>query len=621
MEKVFEEMVETRRLRSPIVVVLGHVDHGKTTLLDKIRGTAVTKKEPGEMTQHVGASFVPTHVIDSIAEPLKKFIRFRLRIPGLLFIDTPGHEAFANLRRRGGSIADLAVLVIDIADGVKPQTIESIEILRERGVPFVVAANKIDKIPGWRSRENSSFTENSMKQDKKALDTLDRAIYTIIGNLAGLGVDAERFDRVRDFKRVVPIVPVSAKTGEGIPELLAVLAGIAQQFLEERLRYAEGPARGVVLEVKEEPGLGMSIDAIIYDGIMRKGDIIVLGGFEGPIITKVRALLLPKPLDEMRAPTDRFTSVEEVYAAAGVKIAAPNLESAIAGSPILVAHDEEEASMLAPKVVEEMRSLRIFSQETIGVVVKADTLGTLEALTSMLRRRSIKIRIADVGPLSKREAIEASIVAREDRYLGVVLLFNVGINSDAEEVIKAQGVKIFAGNIIYKLVEDYIEWVNEERRREKERELERLVRPGKIRIIPGYIFRRSDPAIVGVEVLGGIIRPGYPLMRSDGRALGHIMQIQDAGKAIQIARSGMSVAISIRGDILVGRHVDEGDIIYTDIPENNVNELVEKFSQDLSDDELLTLKEIIEAKRKVNRTFASSAYIRLQQILSKRSAK
>ncbi|GAY25526.1 translation initiation factor IF-2 [Desulfurococcaceae archaeon AG1] len=610
-------MGEARRLRSPIVVVLGHVDHGKTTLLDKIRGTAVVKKEPGEMTQHVGASFVPTHVIESIAEPLKKFIRFRLRIPGLLFIDTPGHEAFANLRRRGGSIADLAVLVIDIIDGVKPQTIESIEILKDRSVPFVIAANKIDRIQGWRSFEDTPFMESSKKQDKRALEALDRNIYSIVGSLSSLGIEAERFDRVRDFRKTTPIVPVSAKTGEGLPELLAVLAGIAQQYLEERLVYAEGPAKGVVLEVKEEQGLGTTIDAIIYDGVMKRGDIIVLGGFDGAIITKVRALLLPKPLDEMRAPTDRFNNVEEVYAAAGVKISAPNLEKAIAGSPILVAQNEEEAKILAAKISEEIGSLRISSQDTLGLVVKADTLGTLEALVSMLKKRNIPIRIADVGPLSKREAIEAAVVSKDNRYLGAVLLFNVGVNSDAEEILRGSGVKLFQGNIIYRLVEDYIEWVNEEKRKERERELEKLVRAGKIRIIPGYVFRRSDPAIVGVEILGGVIRPGYPLMREDGRSLGTIMQIQDAGKTINIARTGMSVAISIRGNILIGRHVNEGDIIYTDIPENHVNELVDRFAQDLSNDELLVLKEIIEIKRKSNKLFATSSYIKLLQILGK----
>ncbi|HWQ17910.1 MAG TPA: translation initiation factor IF-2 [Sulfolobales archaeon] len=610
-------MGEVRRLRSPIVVVLGHVDHGKTTLLDKIRGTAVVKKEPGEMTQHVGASFVPTHVIESIAEPLKKFIRFRLRIPGLLFIDTPGHEAFANLRRRGGSIADLAVLVIDIVDGVKPQTIESIEILRDRSVPFVVAANKIDKIQGWRSFEDTPFMESSKKQDKRVLEILDRNIYSIVGSLSSLGIEAERFDRVRDFRKTTPIVPVSARTGEGLPELLAVLAGIAQQYLEERLVYAEGPAKGVVLEVKEEQGLGTTIDAIVYDGVMKRGDIIVLGGFDGAIITKVRALLLPKPLDEMRAPTDRFNHVEEVYAAAGVKISAPNLEKAIAGSPVLVAQSEEEAKSLAAKISEEIGSLRISSQDTLGLVVKADTLGTLEALVSMLKKRNIPIRIADVGPLSKREAIEAAVVSKDNRYLGAVLLFNVGVNSDAEEILRGSGVKTFQGNIIYRLVEDYIEWVNEEKRKERERELEKLVRAGKLRIIPGYVFRRSDPAIVGVEILGGVIRPGYPLMREDGRSLGTIMQIQDAGKTINIARTGMSVAISIRGNILIGRHVNEGDIIYTDIPENHVNELVERFAQDLSNDELLVLKEIIEIKRKSNKLFATSSYIKLLQILGK----
>ncbi len=612
-------MAGAKRLRSPIVVVLGHVDHGKTTLLDKIRGTAVVKKEPGEMTQHVGASFVPTHVIESIAEPLKRFIRFRLKIPGLLFIDTPGHEAFANLRRRGGSIADLAVLVVDVIDGVKPQTIESLEILRDRGVPFVIAANKIDRIQGWRSFEDTPFMESSKKQERKALEILDRNIYSIVGSLSSLGIEAERFDRVRDFRKTVPIVPASAKTGEGLPELLAVLAGIAQQYLEERLVYAEGPAKGVVLEVKEEHGLGTTVDAIIYDGVIRRGDIIVLGGFEGPIMTRVRALLLPKPLDEMRAPTDRFNSVGEVYAATGVKISAPNLEKAIAGSPILVAQSEEEARNTAQRISEEIGSLRIFSQDTLGLVVKADTLGTLEALVSMLRKRGIPIRIADVGSLSKREAIEATIVSKDDRYLGAVLLFNVGVNSDAEEILRSSGVKVFSNNIIYKLVEDYIEWVNEEKKKERERELEKLVRAGKMRIIPGYVFRRSDPAIVGVEILGGVIRPGYMLMREDGRSLGSIMQIQDAGKAISIARTGMSVAISIRGNILVGRHVSEGDIIYTDIPENHVNELVERFAQDLSDDELLVLKEIIEVKRKINKLFAASSYVKLIQILEKLS--
>ena len=603
-----------KRLRSPIVVVLGHVDHGKTSLLDKIRGTAVVKKEAGEMTQHVGASFVPSHVIESIAEPLKKIINFKLRIPGLLFIDTPGHEAFANLRRRGGSIADFAILVIDVIDGVKPQTIESIEILRSRKVPFLVAANKIDKIPGWRPYIDKPFLETIKMQDPSVQRELDNKIYGIVGSLSTLGFSADRFDRIRDFRRTVAIVPVSAKTGEGIPELLAVLAGLTQQYMANRLIFAEGPAVGSVLEVKEEPGLGTTIDVIIYDGVIKKGDLFVTGGVGGPIVSRVRALLLPKPLDEMRAPSDRFSSVDEVYAAAGVKIVASDLEGVVAGAPIRVVWDEKEIEDVKKKIYDEIRELRIFSPDTAGVVVKADTLGTLEALVDMLKKRSIPIKIADVGPLTKNEALEALITRNTNRYYGVILLFNVDMLREAKEIIEANKIPVFHNNIIYRLVEEYLEWIEREKSEEIRRGLDNLYRPGKIRVLPGYVFRRSDPAIVGIEVLGGVIRPGYPLMREDGRRIGFIMQIQERGKSLEIARTGASVAISIRGNVMVGRHFDEGDILYTDVPEEHLQQLVEKYWNFLSDDEKLVMREIVEIKRKIDKSYALTIYLKLKSM-------
>ena len=601
-----------KRLRSPIVVVLGHVDHGKTSLLDKIRGTAVVKKEAGEMTQHVGASFVPSEVIEAIAEPLKKFISFKLKIPGLLFIDTPGHEAFSNLRRRGGSIADFAILVVDVIDGVMPQTVESIEILRSRRVPFLVAANKIDKIPGWRPYLDQPFLDSFKMQAPSVQRELDNKIYSIVGSLSSLGFSADRFDRIRDFRRTVAIVPVSAKTGEGIPELLAVLAGLTQQYMSDRLVFAEGPAVGSVLEVKEEPGLGTTIDVIIYNGVIRRGDVFVTSGVDGPIVSRVRALLMPKPLDEMRAPSDRFSPVEEVYAAAGVKIVAPDLEGVVAGAPLRVVWDVSELEEVKKKVYEEVREIRIFSPDTAGVVVKADTLGTLEALIDMLRKRSIPIRIADVGPLTKNEALEALITRNTNKYYGVVLLFNTGMLREAQEIIETNKIPVFSSNIIYRLVEEYLEWVEREKQEEVRRGLDNLYRPGKIRVLPGYVFRRSDPAIVGVEVLGGVIRPGYPLMRDDGKRLGTIMQIQERGKALDIARTGASVAISIRGNVMVGRHFDEGDVLYTDIPEEHLQQLVEKYWSYLSDDEKLVLREIVEIKRKTNPSYALSVYLKLK---------
>ncbi len=587
------------RLRQPIVAVLGHVDHGKTTLLDKIRGTVVALKEPGQITQHIGASLVPTEVIEKVTEPLKKIIpTVKLELPGLLFIDTPGHEIFSNLRKRGGAVADLAILVVDVMEGFQPQTYEAVEILKQRRVPFVVAANKIDRIPGWKPYPNQPFLLSYRKQEPSVREFLDNKIYEIMGELAKLGFDSERFDRITDFTKQIAIVPISAKTGEGIPELLAVLAGLAQRYMKGRLKYVEGPAKGVIMEVKEEPGYGTTIDTIIYDGIIKQGDTIVVGGIEGPIVTKVRALLVPAPLEEMRA-AKRFMPVEEVSAAAGVKIAAPGLEKALAGAPVYVAEKPEDVEKLKEQVKKEVEEVMIETDKE-GVVVKADTLGTLEALVQFLKSRGIPVRMARVGPVTKRDVMEAITVKRKNKEYGVVLAFNVKVMPEARELAEKEGIKIFQHNVIYKLIEDFEEWLKQLREEEKRKILESLIRPGKIRILPGFVFRRSDPAIVGVEVLGGVIKPKYPLMKSDGSRVGSILQIQDRGKSLQEARAGQQVAISIKGRVMVGRHIHEGDILYTDIPAEHAKLWLTKFKNELSDDEKHVLQEIIKIKRKQN---------------------
>jgi len=591
------EAKQEKRLRQPIVTVLGHVDHGKTTLLDKIRRTAVAAREAGGITQHIGASLVPAEVIEKIAEPLKKIIPIKLVIPGLLFIDTPGHELFSNLRRRGGSVADFAIVVVDIMEGFQPQTYEAIELLKERKVPFLIAANKIDRIPGWEPHPDEPFIFSFRKQSPQVQQFLENKVYELVGKMYELGLPAELFTRIKDFTKAIAIVPVSAKTGEGIPELLAVLAGLTQQYLKNRLRYAEGPAKGVILEIKEHPGLGTTVDAIIYDGVLRVGDTIVLGGKNGPIKTNVRALLMPRPLQDIRSREAKFQAVDAVYAAAGVRIAAPGLEEALAGSPIYVAKDEEHARKLMEEVAKELSELRIRTDKT-GVVVKADTLGTLEALVEALKRRNIPVRIADIGPVSKTDVIDAAVTKKEDPYLGVILAFNVKVLPEAEEEARRLGVKIFRNNVIYRLLEEYEEWVKEEKKRELERALEELVRPGKFRILPGHVFRRSNPAIVGVEVIEGVIKPGYPVMDSQGRPLGKIMAIKDRDRSLPEARMGAAVAVSIKGRILVGRHVDEGDVLYTDVPPEHAKRIVDEFYNIVSKDELEVLKEIVEIKKR-----------------------
>ena len=606
------------RLRQPIVVVLGHVDHGKTSLLDKIRSTAVAAKEAGGITQHIGASIVPADVIEKIAEPLKKVIPVKLTIPGLLFIDTPGHELFSNLRKRGGSVADFAILVVDVTKGFQNQTYESLELLKSRRVPFLVAANKIDRLPGWTPHPDTPFIESYAMQSEQAKKELEEAVYgKVVLSLSEQGFNADLFTRIRDFTRTVAVVPVSAKTGEGIADLLAVLAGLAQQYLRKRLQFAEGPAKGSVLEVKEIPGLGTVVDAIIYDGVLKVGDLIVLNGKSGPITTTVRSLLLPAPLSDMRAKGVRFINVDEVAAAAGVRIAAAGLEDALAGSSLLVARDEEEAKKIAESLRAEVKEL-IFRTESDGVVVKADTLGTLEALLEALRRQNIPVRLADVGVVSKNDVIEAAFSGKRDRSLGAILAFNVKVLPEAEQEASALGVKIFQDNIIYHLLDQYVEWRQRLKEEEVAARLNQLVRPGKFVVLPGYVFRRSDPAIVGVEVLGGVIRPGYPLISEKGRELGRIMAIKDRDKTLDMARTGAKVAVSIEGKVMVGRHVDEGEVVYTDVPTDHAMKLLTEFRAYLSDDELLTLKEIAELKKKLGLKEYSLVLNRLEAVLSKK---
>ena len=599
-EEVSSQKVETRKLRQPIVVVLGHVDHGKTTLLDKIRGTALVKKEPGEMTQEVGASFVPSSVIEKISQPLKKIIKIKLEIPGLLFIDTPGHELFANLRKRGGSVADFAILVVDIVEGFQKQTYESIQILKEKKVPFVVAANKIDRIPGWKPQETTSFLESLSKQSPKVQQLLDEHVYNLVVKLAELGFDAERFDRVKDFTKTVAIVPVSGKTGEGIAELLAMIAGLTQTFMKGKLKYAEGPAKGVVLEVKEEPGIGHTIDVIIYDGVLHKNDMFVVAGLNGPIVTRIRAILVPKPLQDLRMAKVDLMPIDEIQAAAGVKISAPGLEYALAGSPFIVVSNESEAEKVKEQIEEEVNAVRFYDATVNGVIVKADSIGSLEAIVSELRRRNIPVRLADVGPVSKRDVMEAELVKEAAKEYAIIAAFKV---KPLQGVEVPQGIHLVQDNIIYQLIDNVEKTINNIKESEMRKTLDKLVLPGKFKILPGYVFRRSDPVIVGVEVLGGIIKPKFPVMDAEGRAIGEIQQIQENKKSVEKAEKGAEVAVSIKGNVMVGRQIDEGDVLYTDVPKEDLETLLTKYPDIVTDDMRDVIKEIIKIKRVKDPTY------------------
>jgi len=584
-------------IRQPIVCVLGHVDTGKTLLLDRIRKTSVQAREAGGITQHIGASFFPVETLKQLIGPLLSTLKGEIQIPGLLIVDTPGHEAFTNLRRRGGSVADIAILVIDILRGFEAQTYECIEILKARKTPFIVAVNKIDRVSGWKSQPATPFLKAYAAQDPYVKESLDNRLYEIMGTFSREGFRTDRFDNIKDFTSTIALVPTSAKTGEGLNELLMVLVGLTQQYLKKQLQTTEGPAKGSVLEVKEEPGLGLTLNIIIYDGALQKDDLIVVGGKEKPIVTHIRAILVPKPLDEIRDPRDRFSSVDCVFAAAGVKIVSSGLEGALAGAPLYAVPPDEEPKKYAKLVTDEIKRIRI-STDVEGIVLKADTLGSLEAIAEILKQNNVQVRIADVGDVSKRDVVEASVVKEHEPLYGVVLAFNVKILPDAAEEAEIRNVHVFKEQIIYHLIDNYLKWLKSQREAELEQEFESLVKPGKIRIMEGYIFRRAKPAIFGVEILGGQLKPKYSLVRAeDGADIGEVQQIQDKGKAISEAKQGMQVAVSMDRPI-VGRHVFEKDILYVKVSEHDAKALLTTHLEKLTEDEQEVLKEYAEQMRK-----------------------
>ena len=585
-------MAENPKIRTPIVCVMGHVDHGKTSLLDRIRGSSVVSSEVGAITQHIGATIVPIDAIKSMSGTMGKM---PINIPGLLFIDTPGHHAFTTLRARGGALADMAILVVDITQGFQPQTIEALQILRNCRTPFVIAATKIDRIHGWRINENESFLSTFAKQNDRVRGEIENKTYEIVGKLSELDFSADRFDRVSDFQRNLAIVPVSAHTGEGIPDLLLIMIGLAQRYMGDELKLSvEGPGAGTVLEVKEERGLGTTLDVILYDGTLAIGDEIAVATQGDIVVTKVRSLLKPRPMKEILV-EDRFERVKSVAAASGIKVTAPNLERVIAGSPFFVIRnnrDEVEA-----RIKKEMTEIHVNLSDE-GITIKADTIGALEALCKELEGKEIGVMRAEVGPVSRLDLIETETV--KNPMFRVLLSFNTPILPDAADMIKDPlytQVRVFEGRVIYQLIDQYVEWRDEQKRLQEKQRFEHVVMPAKIRLLPDCVFRQSNPAVVGVRVLGGKLRSDVDLIKLDGKKVGHLKSMQLRQESIREADPGLEVAISIEG-ATVGRQVSVGDDLFVDVPERHIKVLEREMVKTLNTSTQEILTEFTTMKRK-----------------------
>ena len=583
------------KIRSPIVSVLGHVDHGKTTLLDYIRGSAIADKEAGGITQHIGATEIPNDTIEEICGNFISRLTIKDLIPGLFFIDTPGHAAFTSLRKRGGALADLAILIVDVNDGFKPQTYEALNILKMYKTPFIVVANKIDMLFGWETHEGASFKETFNQQAPSVQQDLDAKVYEIVGTLYKEGFQSERFDRISNFASQISIIPISARSGEGIIEVLAMLLGLAQEYLTEQLEInADAPAKGTVLEIKEEVGLGLTIDSIIYDGVLRTNDEIALMTSSNEVLTtKIRSILRPLPLEEMRDSKKKFQKFDEVVAAAGIKIAAPNLDDVVSGSPLRVLSDDEDVEEQIMKEIEDIT----ISTEDEGILVKADTLGSLEAIVKLLRELDIPIREADIGDVNRRDIINSSIALNENDAHGAIIAFNVNVHPNSVEDLNNSDVKLFKGDVIYQIIEDYEEWIDEMEKAKKKAFYDAIIKPAKFMSLPKLVFRQSKPAIIGIESISGTIKQGQTLINKNGEYVGVIASMEDKGETLPDISRGQRVAMAIK-DAIVGKHFEEGDKLYVDIPEKHYKFIVREFKDKLTEDEFETLYEFLEIKRK-----------------------
>ncbi|MBT3324528.1 translation initiation factor IF-2 [archaeon] len=564
-------------IRQPLVVVMGNVDSGKTQTLDTIRRTAVIKSEAGAITQMISSSSISLNTIQKICGDLLK--GKNINLPGLVFIDTPGHAAFSNMRKRGGNLADIAILVVDINEGIKPQTIECIQILKKYKTPFLIALNKLDLTPGWQKTNEKMVLNMIAKQSPKVQQHIETKLYEIVGKLHEEGFQTERFDRVDDYTNTIAMVPCSAKVGLGVPELLMVLMGLAQKFLEKNLvTDLSGPAKGTVLEVKEEKGLGTTINAIIYEGTIKVNDPIIIGGVIEPIVTKVKGLFEP---DEK----NKFKPVKEIVAAAGVKLSAVGIKDVVSGMPLFVINDNEEE--LTQKIQEEVDEVLIETEKS-GIVIKADSLGSLEAVIGMLQDKEIPIKKASVGFVTKKDITSA--VSDEEPTNRVILCFNVKTDTDE--------VKVISHNIIYQLIDDLEAWREELRKKEEEKELDVLIKPAKMKYLQGCTFRQNNPCVVGVEILAGKLRPGVDLIKDNGDHVGNVKTIQLEKDTLKEVEKGKQVAVSIIGPT-AGRQIQEGETFFVDMNENNFRSL-KRLKRFLKPDDILVLKELAELKRKEN---------------------
>ncbi|XP_006356684.1 eukaryotic translation initiation factor 5B-like [Solanum tuberosum] len=577
-------------LRSPICCIMGHVDTGKTKLLDCIRGTNVQEGEAGGITQQIGATYFPAENIRERTKELKADAK--LKVPGLLVIDTPGHESFTNLRSRGSSLCDIAILVVDIMHGLEPQTIESLNLLKMRNTEFIVALNKIDRLYGWKVCRNAPIVKAMKQQSKDVQFEFITRLTQIVTQFKEQGINTELYYRNKEMgKDTFSIIPTSAISGEGIPDLLLLLVQWTQKTMVERLTYSS-EVQCTVLEVKAIEGHGTTIDVVLINGMLHEGDQIIVCGMQDPIVTSIRALLTPHPMKELRI-KGSYVHHKEIKAAQGIKINAQGLEHAIAGTSLYVVGPDDDVENIKEAAMEDMRSVMSrIDRSGEGVYVQASTLGSLEALLEFLKTDEVRIPVSGIGigPVHKKDVMKASVMLEKKIEYATILAFDVKVTQEARELADEAGVKIFIADIIYHLFDQFKAYIDNLKEEKKKEVAEEAVFPCSLKIVPNHVYNKKDPIVVGVDVLEGIARVGTPICipQREFIDIGRIASIENNHRPVDSAKKGQRVSIKIVGSNseekqkMFGRHFEIEDELVSKVSRRSIDILKANFRNDLS---------------------------------------
>jgi translation initiation factor 5B len=585
-------------LRCPVVVIMGHVDTGKTKLLDKIRKTNVQEGEAGGITQQIGATYFEKKTLEAQTARLNATEKFDLKVPGMLIIDTPGHESFSNLRSRGSSLCDVAILVVDLMHGLEQQTRESLTMLRKRGVPFVIALNKVDRCYGWKTMKDAPIREALKAQDDGTLSEFrDKAMAAKV-QLQEEGVNSNIYWEMGEddwsSSDFIPIVPTSAITGEGVQDVLLLLCQMGQRKLADQLMW-HANLQATVLEVKAIDGLGMTVDVLIVNGHLQEGDRAVFCTLDGPIVTEIRGLLTPPPSREMRVKSE-YIHHKKIKGAIGVKVIGNNLEKVMAGTPVMIVGPEDEEEDIKAEVMSDLTDLENkLSTDKTGVLVQASTLGALEALLQFLREDTkppIPVSAIGIGKIHKKDVTKISIMNEKGHpEFATILAFDVDIEKEAREYAVEMGVRIMTADIIYHLFDQFTRFMDELNQRRREEASAIAVFPSIVKILPQHIFNQKDPIIVGMEVVEGILKVGTPLCipALAGLFIGKVESIESNGREQETARKGTSIAVKIVNEsnptMTYGRQFDSSNMLYSQLTRASIDALKSHFKDQLENDD------------------------------------